>query len=37
MIDFLTNMVTVVGAVAGVALVYVVFQIYSSNSPYRQD
>lgn len=37
MLDFLTNMVTVVGAIAGVLLVYLVIQIYSSNSPYRQD
>jgi len=37
MLDFLTNMVAVVGSIAAIALVYVVFQIYSSNSPYRQD
>lgn len=37
MIDFLTNMVIVVGSIAGILLVYVVIQIYSSNSPYRQD
>ena len=37
MLDFLTTMVAVVGSVAAIALVYVVIQIYSSNSPYRQD
>lgn len=37
MLDFLTNMVAVIGSIAGILLVYLVFQIYSSNSPYRQD
>jgi hypothetical protein len=37
MIDFLTYMVATVGAIAGALLIFVVFQIYSSNSPYRTD
>lgn len=37
MLDFLTYMVATVGTIAAVALIYVVIQIYSSNSPYRQD
>jgi hypothetical protein len=37
MIDLLTYMVAGVGAVGGVLLVYLVIQIYSSNSPYRDD
>ncbi len=35
MMDFLTYMVAGVGAVAAVLLVYLVIQIYSTNSPYR--
>jgi len=35
MIDLLTYMVAGVGAVASVLLIYVVIQIYSTNSPYR--
>lgn len=37
MIDVLTTMVTVIGSIAAILLVYLVTQIYSSNSPYRQD
>ncbi len=35
MIDFLTYLVAGVGTVAGVLLIYLVIQIYSTNSPYR--
>ena len=37
MIDFLTNMVMIVGSIAGVMLLYLVKQIYSTNNPYRDD
>ena len=37
MIDFLTPMVATVGAIAGVLLLYLVKQIYSTNNPYRDD
>jgi len=35
MMDFLTYLVAGVGAVAGALLIYLVIQIYSTNSPYR--
>ena len=37
MIDALTYWFITVAAVAGVMLLYVVIQVYSSNSPYRSD
>jgi hypothetical protein len=37
MIEFLTYMVATIGTIAGSMLIYLVIQIYSSNSPYRQD
>jgi hypothetical protein len=37
MIDFLTYMVTGVSIVGAILLIYLVSQIYSSNSPYRSD
>ena len=37
MIDLLTYMVAGVSAVGAILLVYLVIQIYSSNSPYRSD
>jgi hypothetical protein len=37
MIEFLTYMVATIGTIAGIMLIYLVTQIYSSNSPYRQD
>jgi len=35
MMDFLTYMVAGVGALASVLLIYLIIQIYSTNSPYR--
>ena len=37
MIDFLTYMVEIVGSVAGLMILYLVKQIYSTNNPYRDD
>jgi len=37
MIELLNYMVAGVAAVGGVLLIYLVIQIYSSNSPYRTD
>ncbi len=37
MIDVLTYLFAAVATIASVLLVYVVIQIYSSNSPYRSD
>ena len=37
MVEFLTYMVAGVGAIASAMLIYLVIQIYSSNSPYRSD
>lgn len=37
MIEFLTYLVAGVSAVASILLIYLVIQIYSPESPYRQD
>ena len=37
MIDLLNYMVAGVSAIGAILLVYLVIQIYSSNSPYRTD